>query len=146
MADKNKYPIVEDKLYNYKSMKVQLNSYKIDLEYLNKEYIECRGKSYGDVRAKTNNFYSSVENELLTKEREIEELELKIRKTEMQIKKIENALNLLDYGELKLVEYRYFSNRTIAPSWIDVAEEIGFSDRKCRNMRNDIINKLENII
>lgn len=40
------YSYVEGKLYNYKSMKVELNSYKIDLEYLNKDYEGCRGQSY----------------------------------------------------------------------------------------------------
>lgn len=37
------YSYVEGKLYNFKSMKVELNSYKIDLEYLNKDYEGCRG-------------------------------------------------------------------------------------------------------
>ena len=72
------YSYVEGKLYNFKSMKVELNSYKIDLEYLNKDYEGCRGKSYSGITSKTNSLYSSVENELIRKEKRKERLQLKI--------------------------------------------------------------------
>ena len=72
------YSYVEGKLYNFKSMKVELNSYKIDLEYLNKDYEGCRGKSYsGITSSKTNSLYSSVENELIRKEKEKKDCSLR---------------------------------------------------------------------
>ena len=60
--------------------------------------------------------------------------------------KIENALELLKEEEKRLVNFRYFSNRKKAPSWLDVGEEIGYSDKKCRAMRNDIINRIKTLI
>lgn len=141
------YSYVEGKLYNFKSMKVELNSYKIDLEYLNKDYEGCRGQSYsGITSSKTNSLYSSVENELIRKEKRKERLQSKITEKERQIRKIENALELLKEEEKRLVSFRYFSNRKKAPSWLDVGEEIGYSDKKCRVMRNDIINKIKSLI
>lgn len=136
----------EGKLYNYNNMKVKLNSYRIDLEYLENNYEGCKGKFYINTTSKTNNFYSSVENELVRKEEKIRDLKFKIIQTDMQIKKIDNALLILSDEELELVKFRYFSNRSIAPSWIDIAEEIGFSEKKCRNMRDRIIDKIKALI
>ena len=123
----------EGKLYNYNSMKIELNSLKIDLEYLEIDYKGCKAISYADERTgQTNNISNTVENEVLAKERQIIE--------------IENALELLKEEEKRLVSFRYFSNRKKAPSWLDVGEEIGYSDKKCRIMRNDIINKIKSLI
>ena len=140
------YSYVEGKLYNYKSMKVELNSYKIYLEYLNKEYEGCRGKSYSGITSKTNSIYSSVENELIKREKRKEMLQLKIIEKERQIRKIENALELLDDEELQLVKLRYFSDRMKPLSWLDIGQEMLYSDKKCRIMNKDIVNKLAGII
>lgn len=137
----------EGKLYNYNAMKIELNSLKIDLEYLKIEYKGCQAINYSSEKSgETYSINNSVENEIILKEKNIKDIESKIHKKERQIKKIENALNLLSEKEKSLVEYRYFSNRTIAPSWVETAEEIGYSDRKCRNMRNEIINKIKYLI
>lgn len=140
------YSYVEGKLYNFNAMKVELSSYKIDLEYLNKEYEGCRGKSYSGITSKTNSLYSSVENELIRKEKRKEMLELKITEKERQIRKIENALALLDDEELQLVKLRYFSDRMKPLSWLAIGQEMLYSDKKCRVMNEDIINKLAGMI
>ena len=140
------YSYVEGKLYNFNAMKVELNSYKIDLEYLNKEYEGCRGKSYSNITSKTNSISSSVENELIKKEKRKEMLQLKITEKERQIRKIENALALLDDEELQLVELRYFSDRMKPLSWLAIGQEMLYSDKKCRIMNKDIVNKLAGII
>lgn len=140
------YSYVEGKLYNFNAMKVELNSYKIDLEYLNKEYEGCRGKSYSNITSKTNSISSSVENELIKKEKRKEMLQLKITEKERQIRKIENALALLDDEELQLVKLRYFSDRMKPLSWLAIGQEMLYSDKKCRIMNKDIVNKLAGII
>ena len=140
------YSYVEGKLYNFNAMKVELNSYKIDLEYLNKEYEGCRGKSYSGITSKTNSIYSSVENELIKREKRKEMLQLKIIEKEREIRKIENALALLDDEELQLVELRYFSDRIKPLSWLAIGQEMLYSDKKCRVMNEDIINKLAGMI
>jgi len=130
----------EGKLYNYNSTKIELNSLKIDLEYLEIDYKGCKAISYADERTgETYNISNTVESEVLAKERQIKDLESKINK-------IENALELLKEEEKRLVSFRYFSNRKKAPSWLDVGEEIGYSDKKCRAMRNDIINRIKTLI
>lgn len=141
------YSYVEGKLYNYKSMKVELNSYKIDLEYLNKDYEGCRGQSYsGITSSKTNSLYSSVENELIRKEKRKERLQSKITEKERQIRKIENALALLDDEELQLVELRYFSDRIKPLSWLAIGKEMLTSDKRCRCIRDEVLFKLSNVI
>ncbi|WP_279022212.1 RNA polymerase subunit sigma [Intestinibacter bartlettii] len=137
----------EGKLYNYNSTKIELKSLKIDLEYLEIDYKGCKAISYADERTgETYNISNTVESEVLAKERQIKDLESKINKKERQIRKIENALELLKEEEKRLVNFRYFSNRKKAPSWLDVGEEIGYSDKKCRAMRNDIINRIKTLI
>lgn len=141
------YSYVEGKLYNFKSMKVELNSYKIDLEYLNKDYEGCRGQSYsGITSSKTNSLYSSVENELIRKEKRKERLQSKITEKERQIRKIENALALLDDEELQLVELRYFSDRMKPLSWLAIGKEMLTSDKRCRCIRDEVLFKLSNVI
>ena len=141
------YSYVEGKLYNFKSMKVELNSYKIDLEYLNKDYEGCRGQSYsGITSSKTNNLYSSVENELIRKEKRKERLQSKITEKERQIRKIENALALLDDEELQLVELRYFSDRIKPLSWLAIGKEMLTSGKRCRYLRDRVLFKLSNVI
>lgn len=141
------YSYVEGKLYNFKSMKVELNSYKIDLEYLNKDYEGCRGQSYsGITSSKTNSLYSSVENELIRKEKRKERLQSKITEKERQIRKIENALALLDDEELQLVELRYFSDRIKPLSWLAIGKEMLTSDKRCRCIRDEVLFKLSNVI
>ena len=136
----------EGKLYNYNSTKIELNSLKIDLEYLEIDYKGCKAISYDERTGETYNISNTVESEVLAKERQIKDLESKINKKERQIRKIENALELLKEEEKRLVSFRYFSNRKKAPSWLDVGEEIGYSDKKCRAMRNDIINRIKSLI
>lgn len=141
------YSYVEGKLYNFKSMKVELNSYKIDLEYLNKDYEGCRGQSYsGITSSKTNSLYSSVENELIRKEKRKERLQSKITEKERQIRKIENALALLDDEELQLVELRYFSDRIKPLSWLAIGKEMLTSGKRCRYLRDRVLFKLSNVI
>lgn len=141
------YSYVEGKLYNFKSMKVELNSYKIDLEYLNKDYEGCRGKSYsGITSSKTNSLYSSVENELIRKEKRKERLQSKITEKEREIRKIENALALLDDEELQLVELRYFSDRMKPLSWLAIGKEMLTSGKRCRHLRDRVLFKLSNVI
>lgn len=148
MAKKDKlFSETEGKLYAYNAMKIELNSYKIDLEYLKEMYKECKAINYNTQKtSETYNTSNAVESEILEKEKEIETLEYKINRKERQIKKIDNALNLLNSKELELVKSRYFSNRSIAPSWIDIAETLGYSEKKCRCMRNDIVEKIKNFV
>lgn len=141
------YSYVEGKLYNYKSMKVELNSYKIDLEYLNKDYEGCRGQSYsGITSSRTNSLYSSVENELIRKEKRKERLQSKITEKEREIRKIENALELLDDEELQLVELRYFSDRMKPLSWLAIGKEMLTIGKRCRYLRDRVLFKLSNVI
>lgn len=140
------YSYVEGKLYNFNAMKVELNSYKIDLEYLNKEYEGCRGKSYSNITSKTNSLYSSVENELIRKEKRKERLQSKITEKEREIRKIENALALLDDEELQLVELRHFSDRMKPLSWLAIGKEMLTSGKRCRYLRDRVLFKLSNVI
>lgn len=124
----------EKLLYNYNFIKTQLNNYKVDLEYLKIDY----------EKYKIPNCINT--NILLDKENKIKELKNKININEKQIKKIDNALDLLSEEEKSLVKYRYFSKLLTPPCWFDISERMGFSEKKCRMMRDNIINKIKTLI
>lgn len=129
----------EKLLYNYNLIKAQLINYKIDLEYLKIDYEKY--KNLNSTNTETTNTNIS-----LLKEKEIKQLKNKININEKQIKKIENALDLLSEEEKSLVNYRYFSKLLTPPCWLDVSEKMGFSEKKCRMMRDNIINKIKDLI
>ena len=89
-------------------MKAEIKN--IDLEIEQMEYVGCAGISYEEKAAPTNNFNSSVENEIVNRERRIAILNQSKRETLMKLNKIDNALEILEPRDLEIIKLRYFSN------------------------------------
>ncbi|MCB2308838.1 RNA polymerase subunit sigma [Clostridium estertheticum] len=109
------YKATEYYLYNYKTMKAEVKN--IDLEIDQMEYMGCAGVSYEEKSAPTNQFNSSVENEVIIREKRIASLEQSKRDTLIKINKIDNALETLEPRDLDIIKLRYFdklNNRIIA--------------------------------
>lgn len=109
------YKATEYYLYNYKTMKAEIKN--IDLEIEQMEYVGCAGISYEEKSAPTNSFNSSVENEIINRERRIAILNQSRREILIKINKIDNALETLEPRDLDIIKLRYFdklNNRIIA--------------------------------
>ena len=102
------YKATEYYLYNYKTMKAEVKN--IDLEIEQMEYVGCSGISYEEKSAPTNSFTSSVENEVISREKRIVSLNHSKRDTVMKINKIDNALETLVPRNLEIIKLRYFDN------------------------------------
>lgn len=153
------YSDVENKLYSYTTSKIEIKKLKMELSYAKLElrdirnsYQGCKAINYSyQTLTETNNISDSVANEVLEKmqlENDKEAIILlkrrKIQFLTFRVKKIENAISILDEEERFLVEYRYFSKTK--PSWHDVSEKLGYSERTCREKRDKILKKIKKYI
>ena len=113
----NNYSIVEGILYNLPKLKVEIDNLKLDLEEA-QEVVGITGAS-GNERAgsATYAFSSVVENEVVQRERNMEQhtqtILKEIQKKERQLKKIENVLSTLTEQEMLLIEMKYFKRYSI---------------------------------
>ena len=113
----NNYSTVEGILYNLPKLKVEIDNLKLDLEEA-QEIVGITGAS-GNERAgsATYAFSSVVENEVVQRERNMEQhtqtILKEIQKKERQLKKIENVLSTLTEQEMLLIEMKYFKRYSI---------------------------------
>lgn len=129
-------------LFNYKMIKAEINNIDIDIEELRAEFDGLKAIGYEERTSPTNAFNSSVENEILKKEKEINRL-LKERKSkERLINKIDNALTVLDDEEKKIIELRCFENK----SWNRVGCVIDKDGDYCSKIKRNAINKISELI
>ena len=131
----NNYGKVEGILYNLPKLKIEIENLKLDLEEV-EEIMGIHGQS-GNVAAgsSTYAFNSSVENEVIDRDENLEERKRKIKtsisRKERRLKKIENNLSLISEGEMLLVELRYFKRRGTGNicDMLDITKD-GFNKRK----------------
>lgn len=138
-----KFKKTEYTLYNYKGLEVKINNIKIDIENIEND-ITVRAVGYEERTQATNDFHSSVENEVIHIDEKVKILKAKLKYNQDLKKKIDNALEQLPDIELKLVKLRYFSKDK--PSWECIGMDLGFSKDYCMQLRNKIINKLSDMI
>jgi len=134
------YKATEYYLYNYKTMKAEIKN--IDLEIEQMEYVGLSGISYEEKSAPTNSFSSSVENEVISREKRIAILKDSKREISIKISKIDNALEVLDPRDLDIIKLRYFdnvNNRTISI-------RLSLTEEWICTLKAAVINKLSTLI
>ena len=103
---------------------------------------------FGEKSSPTNKFNSAVENDVIYREKNIQpEIDKLMREKENRIiekELIDNALDLLEEEEKKLVELRYFSKPT--RSWDSIALELNQSKDNCIKIRRKVIERLADYI
>jgi DNA-directed RNA polymerase sigma subunit (sigma70/sigma32) len=145
----DKFKKMEKTLYDYRRLNTAITNLDIEIERI-KNDITLQGISYEDKGSPTNAFSSSVENEVIRREKyvadEINRLQrLKADKVALNAK-IYNALKDLDPLEHKLVELRYLERNKEKRSWISIGIELNFTAKYCQEIRNKIINNLAEIV
>lgn len=115
--DKEKVKEIEEYLNDYNFIKGQIGDLKLQLEELKDDYIGVNSKSIGEGSCKTNKISSSVENEIIDRENEINILEKKIKKKQLLLNRLDNAINNLDSRDRLFIDLKYIKkerNYTIA--------------------------------
>lgn len=142
------YSQVEGTLYNYKIIKASIENNKLKLENLELEDPEdgMSGISYGEPSSKTNKISSVVESAAIRnmerKEIAKKELGKAIRKETNRLKIIDNALTGLSDIEKNIIAMFYIEDKT----WLEVAEEINYSQSWCQELRCMAMEKILLII
>jgi hypothetical protein len=111
MQNEVDYKKIEYSLFNYREIPLYIKYLEIEIERIENNCEGFKGQSDNQIKPSTptNEFNSSVENELINKEREIERIRNKIKEYELNKKTIEVALESLNDYDLKLITDRYFN-------------------------------------
>lgn len=141
-GDKNIYRLTEEVLINYNSIKTEIKNIELDIEEIQSEYEGISGVSFEERTSKTNKFNSSVENEILKKEKLIKKLKREKESKIRLITKIDNSLEVLDETERKIIEYRLVKGY----SWIKVSTLLNINNDYCGKIKKKAINKISNKI
>ena len=112
----DKFKKTEYHLYQYKDIDKLNQINDIRIKKLRNEISLGGGDMFGEKSSPTNKFNSAVENDVIYREKNIQpEIDKLMREKENRIiekELIDNALDLLEEEEKKLVELRYFSKPT----------------------------------
>ena len=135
-------------LYKYKDIDKLNQINDIRIKKLRNEISLGGGDMFGEKSSPTNKFNSAVENDVIYREKNIQpEIDKLMREKENRIiekELIDNALDLLEEEEKKLVELRSFSKPT--RSWDSIALELNQSVDNCIKVRRKVIEKLSDYI
>ena len=144
----DKFKKREYHLYQYKDIDKLNQINDIRIKKLRNEISLGGGDMFGEKSSPTNKFNSAVENDVIYREKNIQpEIDKLMREKENRIiekELIDNALDLLEEEEKKLVELRYFSKPT--RSWDSIALELNQSKDNCIKIRRKVIERLADYI
>ena len=144
----DKFKKTEYHLYQYKDIDKLNQINDIRIKKLRNEISLGGGDMFGEKSSPTNKFNSAVENDVIYREKNIQpEIDNLMREKENRIiekELIDNALDLLEEEEQKLVELRYFSKPT--RSWDSIALELNQSKDNCIKIRRKVIERLADYI
>ncbi|KGO12781.1 siderophore-interacting protein [Clostridium botulinum] len=104
----NYYKKTENLLNDYIKIKSEIDNLQIEIEDIKLEYKGVGAMSYEEKSTPTNAFNSNVENEIINKEKLLEKLNYKLNKKIRLIKKIDNAINILNDTEKKVIKMKCF--------------------------------------
>lgn len=136
------YKKTEAMLYNFNKTKAEIKNTDLDLEVLRGEFDGVGAVVYEERTGPTNRFNSSVENEVIDRDKKIEKMLKDKRLKEIEILKIENAIESLTQRERDIIEMRYFKkyNNRIISAKLDLTEEY------VSELKTNIVNTIKDII
>lgn len=140
--DQDLYKKTDGVLFNYKTIKAEIGNLELEIEELKAECDGVKGMTYEERTAPTNAFNSSVENEILKKEKEINKLLREKRSKERLISKIDNAVETLDEDEQEIIKLRCFEKK----SWARVGTITKIDGDYCGRIKRKAVNKLAELI
>lgn len=143
--DKKDFEKVENILKNYNIIKATIKNQLLEIDIISKTYQGVSSISYEEKSGPTYKITSSVENEILDKERKVKKLKNEIRFNQNIITMIDNALDILSDTEKRLIKLRYFNFNQL--SWEQIGYNLGFSEGYCRTkLRNKVIKHMYHML
>ncbi|MEG1457577.1 MAG: DUF722 domain-containing protein [Bacilli bacterium] len=132
---------VEKALYEYNDLSSKIGFITKEIEITKNEYEGCKGINYSEKVSPTNKFSSSVENEILNKEKELIRLNRDLNRT-IRLKNIlDVCINGLYGVDKKVIELRYLTKEKL--TWNQIANRVSYSSDYCRkDIRSRAINNI----
>ena len=131
----NCFSRVEKLLYNYNTLKYQVEEIKKDLKDMNIEVNTTRSKDI--IFFKTSNGISKDKEEI--QDEKIQARYWSMKRTESEIKRVENALDKIkDDKYYKIIELKYFDKWNIS----DIASALNVSETTIKKNTKELINTL----
>lgn len=143
MAEIDYFKATEAYLYNYRSLKANIELNKIRMEQLELEQpTGLTGVNYEQEKlSKTYAFHSTTENEAIGRVSEYEKLRRSIEMSMYTVMRIEKAVEALTSLEKRVVKLRYFSDEQL--TWRQIGDIVKYDPDYCRKeVRNRAINKI----
>ncbi|BFK81304.1 sigma factor-like helix-turn-helix DNA-binding protein [Clostridium baratii] len=146
VGKKNLFIETEELLKNYNDMVYMIEMFKKEIEIYEREYEGCGSISYEEKTGVTNKFNSSVENEIIKRERKTEKIKEKLDEKMLLKNRIDCAIASLKLQEERdLIKLRYINNPQI--SWGNIARHLGYDKDHCRKkIAPRAIRKIANFI
>ena len=111
----DEYKRTEKWLYEYRNIDSVLRLYSLQIEAIKNDIRGCGAIEYdGDKLSNSYNISKSVENEVLLREKKIEELEREKRRLEIHKEMLDIAINNFNHEQTMIFKYVYLK---IKPDW-----------------------------
>ncbi|EJO5347156.1 DUF722 domain-containing protein [Clostridium botulinum] len=130
---------IEKVLYSYKDKKYLIHDYNIQIEMIKNDLGDIRGISYEEKSTPTNKFNSSVENEVVKKDKIIYEIENEKQHLQLHVNRIDNMLKILSDEEREIIELRYFEKL----KFNQIADRLDRNEIALISKNTNILNRLE---
>ncbi|MDK0850785.1 hypothetical protein P5F25_02530 [Clostridium perfringens] len=121
---------VEDLLKNYNDMINIIELKELEIKDLEETYCGCEAISYSERSGQTYKFNSSVENEVVDREKRINKLKRELKESITIKRKIEKAVESLNGVDRKVIELRYINKRRLG--WKQIASVVNYCEEHCR--------------
>ena len=140
--EQNFYKKTDGVLFNYKTIKAEINILDLEIEELREECDGVKGVTYEERTGPTNAFSSSVENEVLKKEKLINKLLKEKGSKERLIAKIDNAMTILEDEEREIIKLRCFEKM----GWNKVGVLTNRDGDYCGRIKRKAVNRLSGLV
>lgn len=140
--NQNLYKKTDGVLFNYRTIKAEIDNLELEIEEIKSEIDGVKSIGYEEKTGTTNAFSSSVENEVLKKEKLINKLLKEKASKERLINKVDNALNVLDEEERKIIKLRCFDRM----NWNKVGVLTNRDGDYCGRIKRKAVNKLSELV
>ena len=132
------YKSVENLLYNYNMLKINIEILNHKLEEL-KEEEGMKGVAYDDVKiSETNKFHSQTEETAINNIGLEELINKKKEKLQSKLDMLDKLTEGLNEVERDIIRMYYIEGK----QWWQIAYEVKYSERHCRRIRSEAICKL----
>ncbi|MDU2686695.1 MAG: hypothetical protein E7C44_04425 [Paeniclostridium sordellii] len=134
---------VEGMFYNYESLKKEIGYFEEEIEFIKQDYRGCSSIEYSERVQTSANISSSIEKEILQKQKQIEILEKYKLKKERDLKRIERAKDNFNREELEMFDIRY---KLKIKDWKIYADKMNVGKDTYYSIRDNMIYKSMSIM